>query len=218
MSWGSAFVHVKVDNEFIVKNKPIADFCNTEEEKFGKKWVKEFPYLLETKLKERGALYQKGEDMLPFAITAGNFVTGQNPYSTTLVAEEILKGLGKTPVPRQLYADEKSMFLVKRALGGEIQWAKEDLAKQPAEYDLELIAVYGYYGLLFAKDDQQTLQRGLSVIELAAPYFFNENLQIERAIAHKKLGESQKARTLLEELISKKLLVEKAKKLLQELD
>ncbi len=214
----AAFVHIKVNDEFIVKNKALTGFCNTEEEKFGKKWVKEFPYLLETKLRERGAAYKKGEDMLPFAITAGNFVTGQNPYSTTLVAEEILKALGKTPNPRQPYADEKSMFLVKRALNGESQWAKEELAKKQADYDLQLIAVYGYYGLLFSKDDPTTLQKNLSIIDLAAPYFFNETLQMERAVAYKKLGEKEKAKTLLNELVSKNLLVEDAKKLLQELN
>ncbi len=214
----AALVHVKVDNEFIVKNKSLTGFCNTEEEKFGKKWAKEFPYFLETKLQERGALYQKGEDMLPFVVTAGNFVTGQNPYSTTLVTEEILKALGRTPAPRQQYPDEKSMLLVKKALNGENQWAKEELAKKQSDYDLQLIAAFGYYGLLFAKDDTQALQKGLSIIELAAPYFFNENLQMERAIAYKKLGEKAKAKDLLNELVSKNLLVEESKKLLQELN
>jgi putative intracellular protease/amidase len=214
----AAFVNIKIDKDFMVKNKEIAGFCNTEEEKFGKKWVKEFPYLLETKLIERGALYKKGEDMLPFVVTSDKFVTGQNPYSTTLVAEGILKAMGKMPKPRQPYKDENSMFLVKRALDGEIQWAKDEIEKRQTEYDLQLIAVYGYYGLLSAKEDKQALQKGLSIIELAAPHFFNENLHLERANAHKKLGEKEKAITLLKELISKNLLVEEANKLLKELN
>ncbi|MGI8893559.1 MAG: type 1 glutamine amidotransferase domain-containing protein [Bacteroidia bacterium] len=45
----AAFVHVKVDGEFIVKNQEITGYCNSEEEKFGKVWFNELPYLLENK-------------------------------------------------------------------------------------------------------------------------------------------------------------------------
>ncbi len=100
----------KVDGEFIVKNQEITGYCNSEEEKFGKVWINELPYFLENKLIERGALYEKGGDMLPFVITSGNFITGQNPFSTTWVAEEIVKALGIQPKSREQYPDEKRFF------------------------------------------------------------------------------------------------------------
>jgi putative intracellular protease/amidase len=46
----AAFVNVKLDNEFMVKNQIITGYCNSEEEKFGKVWINELPYLLENKL------------------------------------------------------------------------------------------------------------------------------------------------------------------------
>lgn len=211
----AAFVNIKVDNEFIVKDKEITGFCNSEEEKFGKVWMKEFPYLLETKLLERGTLYKKGEDMLPFVITSGKFVTGQNPYSTTLVSEEIVKAIGIQPKNRIQYPDEKSMFLVKRFLDGEQKWAQEELLKNKEEYDIELIGVYGYYGLLYSKDDEQKLWESLSIIDLVSDFFFNENLQMERAIAYNKVGDKRKAKEILEDLVKRNLLIEKAQNLLE---
>ena len=211
----AAFVNIKVDNEFMVKNKEITGFCNSEEEKFGEVWVKEFPYLLETKLIERGTLYKKGEDMLPFVITSGNFVTGQNPYSTTWVAEEIVKAIGIQPKSRIQYPDEKSMFLVKRFLDGEQKWALEELLKNKQQYDIQLIGMYGYYGLKYSKEDEQKLRTSLSIIELVSDFFFNENIQMERAIAYNKLGDKSKAKELLEDLVNRNLLMEKAKSLLE---
>ncbi len=213
----AAFVNIKVGNEFIVKGKEITGFCNSEEEKFGKEWVKEFPYLLETKLIERGTLYKKGEDMLPFVITSGKFVTGQNPYSTTLVAEEIVKSMGIQPINRIQYHDEKSMILVKRFLNGEHAWAREELLKNKEDYDLELIGVYGYYGLIYGEEDKQKLQVSLSIIDLVSDFFFNENLQLQRAVAYKKIGENIKAKEILEDLVKRNLLKVKAQNLLKTL-
>lgn len=211
----AAFLNIKVDNEFIVKNKEITGFCNSEEEKFGEVWVKEFPYLLETKLIERGTLYKKGEDMLPFVITSGNFVTGQNPYSTTWVAEAIVKAIGIQPKSRIQYPDEKSMFLVKRFLNGEQKWAREELLKNNGEYDIKLIGMYGYYGLTYSKEDEQKLRVSLSIVDLISGLFFHENIQMERAIAYNKLGDKSKAKELVEDLIKRNLLTEKANKLLE---
>ena len=147
----AAFVNIKNGNEFIVKDKEITGFCNTEEDKFGKVWKKEFPFLLEDKLIIRGAHFKKGEDMLPFVISSEKFITGQNPYSTSLVAEEILKKLSIQPKSRILYPDEKSMLLVKKAINGEFEWAKSELLQNKSSYEIELIGVYGYYGLLYER-------------------------------------------------------------------
>ena len=211
----AAFVNIKIDNEFMVKDKEITGFCNSEEEKFGKEWVKEFPYLLETKLIERGTRYKKGEDMLPFVITSGRFITGQNLYSTPWIAEEIVKALGIKPKSRIQYADEKSMFLLKRVLNGELKWAREELLKNKQQYDIELIGAYGHYGLMYSKGDEQKLRTSLSIIELISDFFFNENIQMERAIAYNKLGDKNKAKELLEDLVKRNLLIEKAKSILK---
>jgi hypothetical protein len=152
--------------------------------------------------------------MLPFVLTSGNFITGQNPFSTTWVAEEIVKALGIQPKSREQYPDEKSIFLVKRALNGERKWAAEELRKNKEAYDIQLIGAYGYFGLLFSKDEEQKLKESLSVIDLVSDFFFNENYQMESAIAYNKLGNKSKAITLLEDLIKRNLLTEKAQNLL----
>ncbi len=71
-----------------------------------------------------------------------------------------------------------------------------------------------YFGLLNSNDEEQKLQKSLLVMDLVSALSFNENYQLERAIAYKKLGNNRKAKELLEDLIKRNLLTEKAKKLL----
>ena len=70
-------------DEYIIKDVALTGFSNVEEELFGKKWVKEFPFSLETKLKSRGAQFEQTDFMLSKVVVSNNFVTGQNPFSTT---------------------------------------------------------------------------------------------------------------------------------------
>jgi putative intracellular protease/amidase len=49
------------------------------------------PYLLEDELVALGGLYQKVEDWHPLAVVDGLIITGQNPGSSTAVAEALLK-------------------------------------------------------------------------------------------------------------------------------
>ena len=49
------------------------------------------PFLLEDELLNRGGDYQKVADWTPFAIQDGLIITGQNPASSALVAEKLIK-------------------------------------------------------------------------------------------------------------------------------
>lgn len=213
----AAFAHVKQpDGTYLIAGKAIAGFCNEEEQMFGKRWQAEFPFSLEDKLKQRGGLYERAELMLPHVSVAGRLITGQNPYSTNAVAEAVVKALGKPLAPRVAYSDENSMHLVKRAITGQYTWAAEELRTRQSDYDIQLIAVYGYYRLLGAKDDMLVIRQALQVIELATPYLFDPNLQLQRAIGHHKLGELPTARTLLNELLKREPNHAEAKRLLSE--
>lgn len=77
------------DGEYLVKNKRVTGFTNSEEEAAGLTAV--VPFLLEDRLKERGGLYSKGADWAAYVQVAGKLVTGQNPASSKLAAEEMLK-------------------------------------------------------------------------------------------------------------------------------
>ncbi|MBM7420228.1 putative intracellular protease/amidase [Chryseobacterium sp. JUb44] len=80
---------VKIDGEYLVKDKNVTGFTNTEEEAVQLTDV--VPFLVEDMLKKNGGLYSKIEDWNPYAIVDGRLVTGQNPASSEKVAEELLK-------------------------------------------------------------------------------------------------------------------------------
>jgi len=215
----AVFANVKDGDNFIIRDIEITGFCNVEEELFGKKWVKEFPFSLEDKLTSRGAVFSQADFMLSHTAVSGKFVTGQNPFSTTRSAEEVVKALGMEPVKRTLYADEKSIYLIQDILGDKksITWAEQELEKNHEFYDMPLMAIWGYYKILASKNDQNELIKGVTMVELTSPYFFNENLRLVLAETYGALDQKQKAENILKDLIAKDLLTDQAKALLDEL-
>jgi putative intracellular protease/amidase len=77
------------DGEYLVKGKRVTGFTNTEEEEVGLTAV--VPFLLEDRLKERGGIYSKTANWIPYVQVDGKLVTGQNPASSGLGAAELLK-------------------------------------------------------------------------------------------------------------------------------
>lgn len=85
-----ALVNVRgKDGEYLVKGKHVAGFTNAEEEAVNLTAV--VPFLLEDRLKERGGIYSKAADWVPYVQVDGKLVTGQNPASSGPGAEELLK-------------------------------------------------------------------------------------------------------------------------------
>jgi len=85
----AAFVNVRrKDGEYLVKGKRVTGFTNAEEKAVGLTEV--VPFLLEDRLKERGALYSKGANWAPYVQADGKLVTGQNPASSGPAAKELL--------------------------------------------------------------------------------------------------------------------------------
>ena len=81
------------DGELLIKGKKVTGFSNEEEELAG--LTKHVPYLTETELVKRGAIYQKADaPWAPFAIADGRLSTGQNPASGGPVGELVLKAIG----------------------------------------------------------------------------------------------------------------------------
>lgn len=215
----AAFVNVKNGDDYIINGIELTSFCNIEEELFGKKWVKEFPFSLETKLESRGAIFRQTDFMLSKVVVSGKFITGQNPFSTTGSAEAVVASLGLTPVKRELYNDERSAYLMQGVLDETktIAWAEGELAENKAKYDMPLIAAYGYYKILASTEDNEGLLKGVALVELTSPHFFNENLQLLLAKTYASLDNKDKARDIANDLIAKNLLKEESEKLLEEL-
>lgn len=208
-----ALANIKIDDKYFVENKTLTGFCNEEEKMFGKK-DSEFPFLLEDRLLLRGAKYKKIDAMLPYMLRDDNLITGQNPFSTNLVAEEIVKSLGRTPVKRDKLKDEISMELIKDFTATNSIFTKKELQKNSDSYDMKLIASYGYYHAMHANEDIEKLKKAVSIIELVVPYYFNENIYISLSEYYLKLGDKSNATNTLNKILENNPQSEKATKLL----
>jgi putative intracellular protease/amidase len=88
----AALRHVKDANgQYLVKGKKVTGFTNSEEAAV--QLTNVVPFLVEDMLKANGGIYSKVGDWQPYAIEDGNLITGQNPASSELVAELLLKKL-----------------------------------------------------------------------------------------------------------------------------
>lgn len=90
----AALRHVKnAQGDFLVKGKKVTGFTNEEEEAV--QLTEVVPFLVEDMLIENGGLYSRGKNWEAYAVQDGNLITGQNPASSALVAEILLKMLHK---------------------------------------------------------------------------------------------------------------------------
>jgi len=83
----------KADGTSLVNGKKVTGFSYTEEDAVQLTAI--VPFLIEDMLQENGGIYSKGEDWHPYALQDGLLITGQNPQSSELVAELLLKELKK---------------------------------------------------------------------------------------------------------------------------
>lgn len=90
----AALVNVKLsDGRYLVADKEVSAFTNSEEEKVGLAGV--VPFLLASKLEERGAKHLPAADFQKQVVASGHLVTGQNPASAAGVAGKMV-GMLKT--------------------------------------------------------------------------------------------------------------------------
>lgn len=214
----AAFADVRLrDGRHLVAGKAMTGFSNEEEAIFGKKWAKEFPWLLEDAMRERGAHWQEAPLMMPKVVVDGRLITGQNPYSTTVVAEAIVRATGRTPVARTPWRDELTMALVERLLAGDAAGATSELAANRKAFHVELVGLLGYYQLQGATE-LSAVRDALAIMELALPHMDEPRLQLAIAEGHVRLGDKARARALLEALLADKPDMAEARTLLQGID
>ncbi|HEY1846562.1 MAG TPA: type 1 glutamine amidotransferase domain-containing protein [Buttiauxella sp.] len=77
------------DGAALVKGKRVTGFTNSEEDGVGLTAI--VPFLVEDELKKAGGLFERTDDWGEYAVVDGHLVTGQNPASSTIAAEELLK-------------------------------------------------------------------------------------------------------------------------------
>ncbi|HIP13966.1 MAG TPA: type 1 glutamine amidotransferase domain-containing protein [Sulfurimonas autotrophica] len=100
----SALINVKLSNgKYLISGKKITSFTNEEEkdldfeDKKGKviEMKNILPFLLQDKLKERGAKYIYGKAWKEKVIVDGRLITGQNSQSASKVADKVIEYLQK---------------------------------------------------------------------------------------------------------------------------
>jgi len=88
----AALVNVKLSNgKYLISGKNVSAITNEEEEDL--KMTKVNPFMLQDKLKERGAKHIYGKPWQENVVVDGLLITGQNPASASKVAEKIIEHL-----------------------------------------------------------------------------------------------------------------------------
>lgn len=109
----AALVNVNLDDgQSLLEGKMVSSFTNTEELFLIKDAKNIFPFLLEDKLVDQGALFSAGKMYLENVSQDGNLVTGQNPWSTWALSELIIKQLGHVPLAREHTAEENTIDIL----------------------------------------------------------------------------------------------------------
>lgn len=85
---------VETDGQPLVMGKAVTAFTDAEERAVG--LVDTVPFLLETRLRELGALFENGDPFAAYAIADGRLVTGQNPASSQATAQLLLDAVEAT--------------------------------------------------------------------------------------------------------------------------
>ena len=80
--------HAKIDGAPLVKGRKVTGFSDSEEAAV--KLTEIVPFLVEDELKCLGGLYQRGPDWGSFIQIDGKLITGQNPASSTSVANAVI--------------------------------------------------------------------------------------------------------------------------------
>lgn len=199
----AALVNVKLaDGSYLLANKAVNGFTNEEEHLFGKKWLAKFDFLLQDKLIERGGRFEHSPIMLSHVAVDNRLITGQNPASTIIVARELVQSLGITPLPMPAHKDDATLALVKDFLTGNLT-PEQVLSANAAQYQLELLGMYGYYYVNTANTTQQW-QHALTLMQAGQSAINNPALDMAVAQTQLTLGDKAAARATLQQILAVK--------------
>jgi putative intracellular protease/amidase len=81
----------------LVAERRLTAFTNEEEREVGLEQV--VPFLLEDKLRDEGAMFEKAANWSDHVVTDGMLITGQNPQSSASTARAVVSAL-RTPAAR----------------------------------------------------------------------------------------------------------------------
>lgn len=167
----ASLVNVKTkDGNYFVAGKKVNSFTNKEEHAFGGDTAKQFPFLLEDKLKERGAKFTANSPMLPHVAVDGNLITAQNPGAVAMAAEALIVKLGLKVKPRKKFRDEATLVLINQARSSGSYLIDLAINSHPELYDLNYFALYGFYSYGLAETNEDKLIE-LEIMTAVARHF-----------------------------------------------
>jgi putative intracellular protease/amidase len=82
---------LRSDGKSILYDKKVS--CFTNEEEAAAELMDVVPFHLETRVRELGGNFEGGAMWQPYAVRDGNLITGQNPQSSSLVADHLVAAL-----------------------------------------------------------------------------------------------------------------------------
>lgn len=185
----AALVNLKnPDGSYWVAGKEMNSFTLREEQAFSAELLDKFPFILETRLREHGALFVANQPMLPFVAHDDLLITAQNPMSVPAAADLLALQLGQTPRTRTPFPEEATMALLATARSNGVVHIDIALAQQPGLYDLNYLALYGMYSYRLAQTpaDKSTELRLMAKI---AEHF--QHPQYQLALLQAYLAEQQ---------------------------
>lgn len=189
------------DGQPLVAGRRITGFTDEEETAFGKPWAQEYPFWIERRLREQGARWEEAALMMPKLVVDDRLITGQNPFSTAMATEAVVRALGRVPVSRTPFRAEASLQLVQWWLAGEQSAVRALLQADPKRYKTDLIAMLGHHQHGAATEDAARRQ-AIAVMELAAPHFARPQFRVSLARAHAGQGDNDRARALIAQVMA----------------
>lgn len=131
----AGLVNIKLSSgKYLVQDKKINAF--TDDEERAVKLDKVVPFLLESKLIERGAIFEKSAPFQSHAVADQRVVTGQNPQSATAVGKAVLEELKHLAVVGRLTrysVNQASRDAFREALTNYVTQARDEEGNMQAE-------------------------------------------------------------------------------------
>nr|WP_010133383.1 type 1 glutamine amidotransferase domain-containing protein [Microbulbifer agarilyticus] len=153
-----------------LEGRRISSFTNEEELFLIPDAEQVFPFLLETRLRDNGAVFEKGPLYLNQVSADDGLITGQNPWSSWNVTEDMVRALGYTPAQRAITETEKTVEVL-LAYESKGHGSASDVLQnflQHAEADGEVIdrRLLAMHGIVAAMKGE--LKKALDIVRLLA--------------------------------------------------
>lgn len=141
--------------ELLLKNKTVTGFSNVEEHMLMKNPISKLGFMLQNQLSDQAIQYSEGPMYLKHVVTSGNVITGQNPWSTWQVAEQMVVALGHEPIVRRITAEEASVEILlsyrARGLQAAVQTQAQQMQDRQVVRDKKLILMHAVVAAMNGK-------------------------------------------------------------------